>query len=320
MLATHNLDLSKVYSCPIFQSRNAVKSHKQLSRTISDHGLSWGKGNVNTKLFRRDLNQISLMSLGYGAEVEIEAMGFDGFSLVQMPLHGAAEFISDGVSLTAVPGEIAILTPKQSVRTLWQAGCEQLILKVPHTLMDELVIEINSAYKINAQIVSQWKVLLQYLLKLPRLYESNSLNPEWVLHFEKNVALFLLSHQPQNKDDNELVKSITENINVSRLEQLEDYVQSYLDSTISLMDLANSAGVSVRALNLLCHRHFGVSPMVWLRNTRLDAARKKLLSGCRANVTDVALACGFEHLGRFSAYYYARFCEQPRKTRSSCRP
>lgn len=340
---TSDLDLSKVYRRPIFQSRSAVKSHAVLSKTISGHELIWGKGQVNTRLFRCDVNRISLMSLGYGAEVEIQASGFDGFSLVQMPLRGAAEFMSDGVPLTVVPGDIAILTPKKRVHTLWRADCEQLILKIPHHLADDVWVKGTSktsassqfvhdlarspAYKIKGQLAQQWGLLLQHLLRLPETGKKSPLNADWLLHFEKSIALFLFSHQPDSPEIATVSTppcldrlAVEPSQTSAQLRRLEEYVRSNMGTKITLMDLANVVGVSVRTLNMLCHRNEGVSPMIWLRNLRLDAARKVLRSNQRASVTEVALAHGFDHLGRFSAYYQDRFGELPRQTETRLRP
>ena len=57
-----------------------------------------------------------------------------------------------------------------------------------------------------------------------------------------------------------------------------------------------------------CHNH---SPMVLLRNRRLDAVRARLLQQPSPCVTDAALEFGFGHLGRFSSYYRERFGEAP---------
>ncbi|MFB9123776.1 AraC family transcriptional regulator [Paraburkholderia dipogonis] len=93
------------------------------------------------------------------------------------------------------------------------------------------------------------------------------------------------------------------------------YIDSRLCAPISLEDLARAASMSSRALNILCHRHHGVPPMKLLRNLRLDAARARLLGDASASITDTALALGFGHLGRFSAYFFSRFQELPRDTR-----
>jgi len=105
------------------------------------------------------------------------------------------------------------------------------------------------------------------------------------------------------------------------LARMQAYMHQRLCTPMTLPELARVAGLSPRSLNTLCQRHHGVSPMVMLRNLRLDAVRRVLrsrLAGApvtsTTSVTSVALDHGFGHLGRFSAYYRQRFGELPRET------
>ncbi|MCY1251301.1 Exoenzyme S synthesis regulatory protein ExsA [compost metagenome] len=83
----------------------------------------------------------------------------------------------------------------------------------------------------------------------------------------------------------------------------------------TLGDLTAIAGVSARQLQYAFNDNIGVSPLVYLRNARLDRARDLLLS-CRMPVSEVALRSGFNHLGKFARYYRERFGETPSATRS----
>lgn len=80
--------------------------------------------------------------------------------------------------------------------------------------------------------------------------------------------------------------------------------------------LARFASISERALQLRFKRHLGVSPMVHLRNTRLDRVHATLLDSDAAEVTLEQLVgrWGFHHYGHFSALYRARFGERPSET------
>ncbi|MFX5998855.1 helix-turn-helix domain-containing protein, partial [Acinetobacter baumannii] len=80
---------------------------------------------------------------------------------------------------------------------------------------------------------------------------------------------------------------------LQRLDMLERYIRSRLCAPLALADLAGAAGVSVRALNALCHQQYGVAPMDLLRNIRLDAVRERLLTHPGANITDTAFEFGF---------------------------
>lgn len=91
-------------------------------------------------------------------------------------------------------------------------------------------------------------------------------------------------------------------------------MERHLAEPLTLDQLAAAAGVSPRTLHNLAAQHWGTTPMRALRDLRLDHARRALLASTPANVTDVALACGFGHAGRFSAYYARRFGESPSET------
>ncbi|MCU7946124.1 MAG: helix-turn-helix domain-containing protein, partial [Candidatus Thiodiazotropha sp. (ex Cardiolucina cf. quadrata)] len=70
-----------------------------------------------------------------------------------------------------------------------------------------------------------------------------------------------------------------------------------------------------------CFRKFvGSTPMQYLRKIRLEKARERLQVGNPDdNVTQVAMACGFTQLGRFSAWYKQVYGETPCQTFRSAR-
>ncbi|QDF96251.1 AraC family transcriptional regulator [Azoarcus sp. DD4] len=338
MSPSANLDLTKVYRNCVFQSRSAVASHTQLSRELCGHDLDWRRGNVDTALFRADVNRMSFLALRYGAEVEVRPEPFKDFALVQMPLRGAAEIECDGVRITVAQGEAAVVAPRRHIRLVWQPGCEQLILKVPYELVRQVSchtctrshcpdnapdcgVGLESAFVLEPALNQQWRALVQQLLNLLPMPGEAGIHPGWLNQFEQTVALFLLAHQPsalardlRGDEEEAIALSSSERLAGRKLDAVEDYMRSRLFAPISLADLAKAAGVSARTLNILCHRYRGVAPMVLLRNVRLDAARARLVSDPLVSVTEVALEYGFGHLGRFSAYYRERFGELPRDT------
>lgn len=80
--------------------------------------------------------------------------------------------------------------------------------------------------------------------------------------------------------------------------------------------ICRELGVSERNLQLLFRGAVGVSPKAWFRRVSLDRVRSALLSSAprRGIVSEVALACGFEHFGRFSLAYRKQFGESPSET------
>ena len=82
-----------------------------------------------------------------------------------------------------------------------------------------------------------------------------------------------------------------------------------------LAELARIAGVSGRTLQRQFLRFLGKPPVSVLRDIGFDRARRELLrAGAGTRITDVALACGFPHCGRFSVEYRTRYGEMPSQT------
>ncbi|WP_226955111.1 AraC family transcriptional regulator [Mesopusillimonas faecipullorum] len=324
------LDVSKLYDNLIFQSESAYEVRTRLSGVLSEHDLALGQGAVNTALFECRLNDISIMKLTYGAEVAVKAAPFDGFSLIQTPLRGGFDVDTGCGRHSFAPGDVAILSPRSDIGIHWQQNSEQVIVKIPHHLLRRHNnCETSScstagfqapAFKLEPGLTSLWCSLVQQAIDLSNGYGNSRLSREWLDHFERSLVLFLLTHQDGQEPVIDCDACPAQPINppsraaIAPLERMESYIHQRLCAPISLVDLANAAGLSPRSLNVLCHRYHGVSPMVLLRNIRLDEVRRKLQSRPDANVTTIALDHGFGHLGRFSAYYRERFGELPRDT------
>lgn len=326
--------LSGLYRNCLFRSDVRVNVHDQVARELSDHVLRWKRGAPDAALFKGELNQLTVYALQYGADVEVAPSPFDDFALVHTSLQGGAEIEADGHTLNVSEGRTAILSPRDRLRMRWYAGTRQLIIKIPNALL-RAATEQDAAhearlvpgYLVPRALNLQWDLLVQSLLGLLSIEQASAVHPAWRDHFERNIALFLLAHQPTAPlsplgPSGSAVEAVDHGhgsfdgyAGASRqTDALLEYANAKLAAPVSLEDLANAVGVSVRSLNALCQRHFGVAPMTLLRNMRLDAVRAHLILAPNASVTDTALAYGFGHLGRFSAYYQARFNELPRET------
>ena len=83
----------------------------------------------------------------------------------------------------------------------------------------------------------------------------------------------------------------------------------------TVSDIAAACCVARRTLQKHFRRFVGKAPLAYLRDLRLDKARRMLLHppGTMA-VTEIATHCGFAHLGRFAIGYRRRFNETPSQT------
>ena len=97
------------------------------------------------------------------------------------------------------------------------------------------------------------------------------------------------------------------------LKHTEEYIRAHLDTAITRDDLADRTGVSIRSLSRAFEKKYGMGPMAFVRQRRLDACYTQLLGSepDTITVTDVAMSFGFGHLGKFAIAYKKAFGESP---------
>lgn len=97
------------------------------------------------------------------------------------------------------------------------------------------------------------------------------------------------------------------------LRRAVEYAFEHLDSELSLADLAHASGAAPRTLTKWFRICYGVGPMTFVRNARLERVREELQRAhpCADTVADVAARWGFHDPSRFSRLYRRRFGELP---------
>jgi transcriptional regulator GlxA family with amidase domain len=105
----------------------------------------------------------------------------------------------------------------------------------------------------------------------------------------------------------------------SGTEALKDHfeqvaAESIPDPDVKVSDLADRMNLSVSSLGRWCGRVYGISPMKYVYNLRLERA-SLLLSLNHRRIKDVAYETGFSSLSYFSKCYREKFGVPPRTAR-----
>lgn len=88
-----------------------------------------------------------------------------------------------------------------------------------------------------------------------------------------------------------------------------------MDKPMSVTDICLGLGCSRRSLQYAFESVYGVSPVSYLLNVRLAAARQRLRTAADgATVKSIATQVGFTHLPRFAVAYTRMFGERPSQT------
>lgn len=99
-----------------------------------------------------------------------------------------------------------------------------------------------------------------------------------------------------------------------RLAAVVREMESHLEEPLGPAALAARAGLSVRQVQRLFHRHLGSGPQRYYSKLRLLEARRLVLQTSQPMLA-IALACGFESAAAFSRAYRRHFGRAPRDDR-----
>ena len=97
-----------------------------------------------------------------------------------------------------------------------------------------------------------------------------------------------------------------------QVERVEEYIEEHLDAPFDMERIAEVTGISSRSIYRAFKRSRGYSPMAFVRQRRLQQARRMLKGGeTNQTVTSVAFVCGFNDVGHFSREFSKAFGEMP---------
>lgn len=99
------------------------------------------------------------------------------------------------------------------------------------------------------------------------------------------------------------------------IDRLCEWLRANLHSPLALTDLERFSGLAARTLQVSFRKRFDMTPMAWVREQRLLAARTMLEHTrgleSKASVAAVAACCGFDSANDLRRRYRARFGESP---------
>jgi AraC family ethanolamine operon transcriptional activator len=114
-------------------------------------------------------------------------------------------------------------------------------------------------------------------------------------------------------------KDLTASTRQYVVNKARDYMREHVEDPITVSDLCAHIRVSRRTLQYSFQDVLGTNPARYLRNMRLNGARREIRRQTdeRSPVADIAAHWGFWHPSRFAAEYRSLFGELPSQTLKS---
>ncbi|HID66904.1 MAG TPA: AraC family transcriptional regulator [Roseibacterium sp.] len=265
---------------------------------------------------------VSVNYMQYGADVTIDPGMLGSFYLLQIPLSGHALIRHRGEEVAASACTATLLNPDRETLMHWQGNCRKSLLQINTSHLTQIATSLIGApppgpirFETAVDLTTQkGRALRQMVVSCARAAEAGALfggsRRGADLRVENDLAHALLTLQDSNISH--IIERADAGATPSGLRQAVDYIHANLTEPLSLCDIARAAQMNVRTLQKGFKRRFGLTPMQFLRNTRLDAAHYQLTARRDPpSVTSAAFENGFSHLGRFSRDYKGRFGHSP---------
>lgn len=155
----------------------------------------------------------------------------------------------------------------------------------------------------------QWTASAQLTRLAQQMVQHHAANPLLTQIEREGLGMLLLGQVLETLGDTPAHSTTPPQLG-RRLQRVKDLIDSGEGEDYSLHQLAELACMSSSTLQRHFRRHFDCSVMDYLRGQRLDAARRRLLSG-QHSITDVALSAGYNSAANFATAFRRRFGHPP---------
>src|SRR4051794_31223362 len=267
----------------------------------------------------------SINYVAYGGAVSIDPGCLERFFLLQIPLSGAARVKIGACDIAAAPGSVAsLLSPTIPTQMIWE-NCAQLILLVERRLVEQRAAALagKAAQAVEFEPLVDLstppaRTLQGQLAGLVDWAERNGTGrPPLLAVADRREALLDALLNGQRHSLSGAIAKFSGRVETlpRALRRARDCLHAHAADPLDLAQLADAAGVGVRALQAGFQRHFGASISDMLLDIRLRGLYARLkVAPPQARIIDIAFDLGFTHLGRMAGAYRAKFGETPSAT------
>ncbi len=131
-----------------------------------------------------------------------------------------------------------------------------------------------------------------------------------VRSFENTLALFLLLGLPHSHTERLRQQRVA--AAPGNVRRAEEFMRANVSTAVTIADVAQAAGCSVRALQMAFRRFGDTTPTAALRRMRLEETRARILRANRAeSLARIAADYGFNNPGRFAQLFRRTYGAYP---------
>ncbi|WP_381345290.1 AraC family transcriptional regulator [Streptomyces cinereospinus] len=272
-----------------------------------------------------DIGCSKLAYVVYDTDVDLTAVAPMDYFTILLILRGSMHVLTEAGEARIDAGRAGVVSPGDLLRLRFAPGTVQIAAKLPREVVERAYARISAepgprlVFDVSAPHDSPCPHVLQLAVDTVDRCESGVLPPGVTGELERMVVTTLLLSQPHSGTRHMLRGGGTRGYRAAGLAAAA--IEANLMAPLDVADLARTAGVSLRTLQDGFRSRYGEPLTTYHRNLRLDHAHRLLSEADAGGVTvaEIAIACGFLHLGRFAREYRLRQGVTPSATLHSPR-
>ena len=311
----------------LFQTQDVEEARQWGVRAFCENRLKKVDGlrPINARMHLRKVRGVGFGRITYGGAVDIDPGCLDSFYLVQVPLSGREVIDTSGQTVCSAGKVGSVINATGASLIRHEANTEKLVIRIEREVLERNCIQhLGHALRhpigflpsmtLDGVAGSRWTGLLRWIYESLALDDQCFDSPIMSAQVEQTVIATLLSAQPHNYSEE--LNGEERSIAPAFVKRIERYIEDHADQPITIVDLAEHAGVSSRSIFNGFRRFRNTSPMLYLKEVRMRRVNEELkrLRPAETTVTTVAYHWGFTHLGHFTTDYKRRFGESPSQT------
>jgi AraC-like DNA-binding protein len=310
----------------LFHTRDLDEAREKVAGIYRPHKLDYKRYDrrLDTWFYHIPLASSSLNCLGYGSDMVVNPGELEDFFLIQTPIQGSGDVCCGKQHMITNTARSSVLNPTESVKLIWNADCWKTQVKLDRGLTERCLsnllerplsgpIIFKLALDMQSDAGKAWWNTVRFVAEEVPMLRALPNSEVMIRQLEQLLVNTLLHVQPHNFSEE--LRNKLPNIAPRHVKRAEEYMVAHCREEVSIDHLVRVSGVSARTLYKGFRTFRGVSPMKFLKTTRLAAVNKALKAADPSDcVTRIAMDVGFRQLGRFAVEYRQHFGESPSET------
>lgn len=292
-----------------------------VNKHVGNHHISLlSQEQSRARLSFCEFSDIGLSKIYYGNHLRVSCPDLQGIYHFQIVLNGQCQWRFSDSEIVLSGGQALMMNPGEKIDLTYTEDCEKLIIRVPEpliatTCMEQLGSIPRTGVRFDRQVVDirQSRAFLSCVEAI--LHEASDDNEVCVSGLTQTYRELLVRKLLNTFQSNVLDFDRPLGNRDKTLDKVLGYIDQHIKEELSVEELAQLSGISLRKLYNLFSQQLSTTPKLLIKQRKLNAIQRDLASNPKIrNVTEAALDYSFTHLGRFSSDYKKAFGELPSDT------